>query len=53
MFIILPLHAEMNSTCSGLNEEGGGNAVRRKLPGLGVSEVLRMSGRWLRRLRLR
>ena len=50
--IILPLHAEMNSACSGLNEEGG-NAGKRKLPGLGVSDVLRMSGRWLRKLRLR
>jgi len=50
--IILPLHAEMNSACSGLNEEGG-NAGRRKLPGLGISDVLRMFGRWLRRLRLR
>jgi hypothetical protein len=53
MFIILPLHAKMNSACSGLDEEGGGNTVRRKLLGLGVSDVLRMSGRWLRRLRLR
>jgi hypothetical protein len=52
MFIILPLHAKMNSACSGLDEEGG-NAGRRKLPGLGVSDVLRMSGRWLRRIRLR
>jgi len=50
--IILPLHAKMNSACSGLDEEGG-NAGRRKLPGLGVSDVLRMSGRWLRRIRLR
>jgi len=50
--IILPLHEEMNSACSGLDEEGG-NAGRRKLPGLGVSDVLRMSGRWLRRIRLR
>jgi len=50
--IILPLHAEMNSACSGLNEEGG-NTGKRKLPGLGVSDVLRMSGRWLRRLRLK
>jgi len=50
--IILPLHAEMNSTCSGLDEKGG-NAGRRKLSGLGVSDVLRMSGRWLRRIRLR
>jgi hypothetical protein len=50
--IILPLHAEMNSAYSGLNEEGG-NAGKRKLPGLGVSDVLRMSGRWLRKLRLR
>jgi len=50
--IILLLHAEMNYACSGLDEEGG-NAGRRKLPGLGVSDVLRMSGRWLRRIRLR
>jgi hypothetical protein len=51
--IILPLHAEMNSTCNGLNEEEGGNTGKRKLPGLGVSDVLRMSGWWLRRLRLK
>ena len=50
--IILSLHAEMNSACSGLNEEGG-NAGKRKLSGLGVSDALRMSGRWLRRLRLK
>ena len=43
----------MNSACRGLDEEEGGNAGRRKLHGLGVSDVLRMSGRWLRRLRLR
>ena len=51
--IILPLHAEMNSACSGLNEEEGGNIGRRKLHGLGVLNVLRMSGWWLRRLRSR
>jgi len=51
--IILPLHAEMNSACSGLDEEEGGNAGKRKLSGLGVSDVLRMSGRWFRKLRLR
>jgi hypothetical protein len=27
--IILPLHAEMNSACSGLDEEEGGDAGRR------------------------
>jgi hypothetical protein len=27
--IILPLHAEMNSACNGLNEEEGGDAGRR------------------------
>jgi hypothetical protein len=43
----------MNSTCNGLNEEEGGNIGKRKLPGLGVSDVLRMSGWWLRRLRLK
>jgi len=43
----------MNSACSGLNEEGGGNAGRRKLPGVGVSVVIRWFGRWLRGCRLR
>jgi hypothetical protein len=27
--IILPLHAEMNSACGGLDEEEGGDAGRR------------------------
>jgi len=51
--IILSLHAEMNSACSGLDEEEGGNTGKRKLPGLGVSDVLRMFGWWLRKLPLR
>jgi hypothetical protein len=43
----------MNFACNDLDEEEGGNAGKRKLPGLGVSDVLRMSGQWLRKFRLR
>jgi hypothetical protein len=46
------LHVEMNSACSDHDEEGG-ETGRRKLLGVGVVDVLRMSGRWLKRLRLR
>jgi hypothetical protein len=42
----------MNSACSDHDEEGG-ETGRRKLLGVGVADVLRMSGRWLKRLRLR
>ena len=43
----------MNFSCSDLNKEQRGNVGRRKLPGLGFLNVLRMFGWWLRRLRLR
>jgi hypothetical protein len=39
--------------CRGFDEEEGGEVERRKLLGLGVSDVRRMFGRWLKRHWLR
>jgi len=47
------LEAKVNESavaCSNLDEEEGGEAGRRKFPGVGVVDVIRMFGRWLRRL---
>jgi hypothetical protein len=43
----------MNFACSSHDEEERGKARRRKLPGVGVSDVTRWFGRWLGRRRLR
>jgi hypothetical protein len=36
----------MNSACSGHTKGARGKAGRRKLPGVGVSDVMRWFGRW-------
>jgi len=43
----------MNSACSGHAEEARGKTGRRKLSGVGVSDVMRWLSRWLRRHQLR
>ena len=43
----------MNFACSSHDEKERGKAGRRKLPGVGVSVVMRWFGRWIRGRRLR